>query len=89
MVGSMASKGLRAITYQGTKKVEAGYNSTHTTKTLMAIPLVVRFVVYYYIVLLFIFSLIIFFIVIGVVNPFHKHFAIAYFAGKCFFQKCF
>jgi hypothetical protein len=34
-VGGMASKGLRAISYQVTRKVEAGYNPSHTTKTLI------------------------------------------------------
>lgn len=29
--GGMASKGLRAITYQGTRIVEADYNPSHTT----------------------------------------------------------
>jgi len=31
----MASKGLRAISYQGTRKVEAGYKRSHTTETLI------------------------------------------------------
>ncbi len=31
----MASKGLRAIPYQVTRKVEAGYNPSHTTETLI------------------------------------------------------
>ena len=34
-VGGMASKGLRAISYQVTRKVEAGYNPSHTTETLI------------------------------------------------------
>jgi hypothetical protein len=34
-VGGMASKGLRAISYQGTRKVEAGYNPSHTNETLI------------------------------------------------------
>jgi hypothetical protein len=34
-VGGMASKGLRAISYQGTRKVEAGYKPSHTTETLI------------------------------------------------------
>jgi len=33
--GGMASKGLRAIHYQGTQKVEAGYKPSHTTETLI------------------------------------------------------
>jgi len=31
----MASKGLRAISYQGIRKVEAGYKPSHTTETLI------------------------------------------------------
>jgi len=31
----MDSKGLRAIYYQGTQKVEAGYKSSHTSETLI------------------------------------------------------
>jgi len=31
----MDSKGLQAISYQGTRKVEAGYNPSHTTETLI------------------------------------------------------
>jgi hypothetical protein len=31
----MASKGLRAISYQGTQKVEANYKPSHTTETLI------------------------------------------------------
>lgn len=31
----MASRGLRAISYQGTRKVEAGYNPSHTSETLI------------------------------------------------------
>jgi hypothetical protein len=31
----MASKGLRAISYQGTQKVDAGYNPSQTTETLI------------------------------------------------------
>ena len=31
----MASKGLRAISYQGTRNVEAGYMLSHNTKTLI------------------------------------------------------
>jgi len=33
--GGMASKGLRAISYQVTRKVEAGYNPSHTSETLI------------------------------------------------------
>jgi hypothetical protein len=33
--GGMASKGLRAISYQVTRKVEAGCNLSHTTDTLI------------------------------------------------------
>ena len=32
---NMASNGLRAIAYQGTQKVEAGYKPSHTTETLI------------------------------------------------------
>jgi len=31
----MASKGLRAISCQGTREVEAGYYPSHTTETLI------------------------------------------------------
>jgi hypothetical protein len=31
----MASKGLRAISYQLKQEVEAGYNPSHTTETLI------------------------------------------------------
>jgi hypothetical protein len=31
----MASKGLRAISYHGTQKVEAGYKPSQTTETLI------------------------------------------------------
>jgi len=34
-VGGMASKGLRAISYQDTRKIEAGYNPSHTTETFI------------------------------------------------------
>ncbi len=34
-VDNMASKGLRAISYQVTRKVEAGYNPSNTIKTLI------------------------------------------------------
>jgi hypothetical protein len=34
-VGGKDSKGLRAISYQGTRKVEAGYNPSQTTETLI------------------------------------------------------
>jgi len=32
---NMASKGLRAISYQITRKVEAGYKPSHTTEPLI------------------------------------------------------
>jgi len=32
---NMASKGLRVISYQGARKVEAGHNPSYTTKTLI------------------------------------------------------
>jgi len=31
----MDSKGLRAISYQGTRKFEAGYKPSHTNETLI------------------------------------------------------
>ncbi len=34
-VGGMASKELRAILYQGKRKVEAGYKLSHTSETLI------------------------------------------------------
>jgi len=34
-VGGMASKGLRAISYQDTRKIEAGYKPSHTSETLI------------------------------------------------------
>jgi len=34
-VGGMASKGLRAISFQVARKVEAGYYPSHTTETLI------------------------------------------------------
>jgi hypothetical protein len=33
--GGMASKGLRAISYQDTTKVEAGYNPSNTTEIII------------------------------------------------------
>jgi len=33
--GGMASKGVRAISYQVTQKVEAGYCASHTDETLI------------------------------------------------------
>jgi len=35
MDGDMASKGLRVISYQGTRKIEACYNLSHITETLI------------------------------------------------------
>lgn len=34
-VDNMASKGLRAISYQVTRKIEAGYNPSRTSETLI------------------------------------------------------
>jgi len=34
-VGGMASKGLRAMSYQVTRKVEAGYKPSNTTETFI------------------------------------------------------
>jgi hypothetical protein len=42
----MASKGLRAISYHGTRKVEAAYKCSHTTETLIGYIVCWRFVVY-------------------------------------------
>jgi len=39
----MDSKGLRAISYQGTRKVEAGYKASQTTETLIGFTAVVSF----------------------------------------------
>jgi len=44
---NMASKGLRAISYQGTRKVEAGYKPSQTSETLIGYIVCWRFVVYY------------------------------------------
>jgi len=33
--GGIASKGLRGISHQGTRKVKAGYNPSHTSETLI------------------------------------------------------
>ena len=38
----MASKGLRAIAYQGTRNFEAGYKPSHTTETLIGYIVCVR-----------------------------------------------
>ena len=43
----MASKGLRAISYQVTRKVEAGYNPSHTTETLIGYTACCAFVHYF------------------------------------------
>lgn len=42
MFGGIASKGLRAIHYQVTRKVEASRNPSNTTETLIAIAFVVH-----------------------------------------------
>jgi len=44
-VGGMASKGFRAISYQVTQKVEAGYNPSHTTETLIGYTACCAFVI--------------------------------------------
>jgi len=44
----MASKVLRAITYQGTRKVEAGYKPSHTTETLIGYTACYVLVVIYF-----------------------------------------
>jgi hypothetical protein len=41
-VGGMASKGVREIPYQVTRKVEAGYKPSHTTETLIGYTACVR-----------------------------------------------
>ena len=43
----MASKGLRAISYQGTRKVEAGYKPSHTTETLIGYIVCYAFVFFF------------------------------------------
>jgi hypothetical protein len=40
--GGMASKGLRVISCQVTQKVEAGYNPSHTSETLIGYTACVR-----------------------------------------------
>jgi len=45
--GGMASKGVRAISYQVTRKVEAGYNPSHTTETLIGYTACWRFVIFF------------------------------------------
>lgn len=42
----MASKGLRVISYQGTRKVEAGFSPSHTTETLIGYTVCWRFVAF-------------------------------------------
>jgi len=42
----MASKGLWAIHYQGTRKVEAGYNASNTTETLIGYTACWRYVLF-------------------------------------------
>jgi hypothetical protein len=44
---NMASKGLRAISYQGTRKVEAGYKPSHTSETLIGYIVCCGVVVYF------------------------------------------
>jgi hypothetical protein len=44
----MASKGLRAIFYQVTQKVEAGYNPSHTTETLIGYIVCCVFVLFHF-----------------------------------------
>jgi len=43
----MASKALRAICYQGTRKIEAGYNPSQTSETLIDYTACWAFVVYF------------------------------------------
>ena len=44
----MASKGLRAISYQGTRNVEAGNKPSHTTKTLIGYTACYSALIIYY-----------------------------------------
>jgi len=46
-VDNMASKGLRVISYQGTRKVEAGYKPSRTTETLIGYIVCWRYVHFY------------------------------------------
>lgn len=48
-VGGMASKGLRAISYHITGRVEAGYNPLHTTETLIGYTAYCAFVLFFFI----------------------------------------
>lgn len=45
----MASKGLRAISYQGSRKVEAGYKPSHITETLIGYIVCCAFVLLSYV----------------------------------------
>jgi len=46
-VGGMASKGLRAIPYQGIRKVEAGYHNHHLVNGLKTIRQIDNFLLHY------------------------------------------
>jgi len=49
----MASKGLRVITYQYSRKVEVGYKPSHTTKTLIGYIVCKRFIGFFHAGLLY------------------------------------
>jgi hypothetical protein len=44
----MASKGMRAISCQGTRKVVAGYNPSHTSETLIGYVVCCAFVHFFF-----------------------------------------
>jgi hypothetical protein len=56
--GGMASKGLRAIFCQITRKVGAGYNPPHTTETLIGYTACWRVVVFVFLLSILLFLLI-------------------------------
>jgi hypothetical protein len=47
---NMASKGLRAISYQGTRKVEAGYKPSKTSETLIGYIVCCAVVHFYFVI---------------------------------------
>ena len=68
-------------------QISTNHNHSYWAKSVGAWFVIFDFVISFFIIccpLFCRFWLVIFFIVIGVVNPFHKHFAVEYFAGKCF-----
>jgi hypothetical protein len=46
--GGAANKGLRANSYQNTRKIEADYNPSHTTETLIGFTAFWHFVPFYF-----------------------------------------